>query len=35
MTPEQFEETIQQEWNKFKENFMKKLNGETTENENN
>jgi len=35
MTPEQFEETIQQEWNKFKENFMKKLNGERTENENN
>jgi len=35
MTAEQFEETIQQEWNKFKENFLKKLNGENTQNENN
>lgn len=28
MTPAEFEETIQKEWDKFKENFMKKLNGE-------
>lgn len=30
MTPEEFEEKIQKEFNKFKENFLKKLNGEET-----
>jgi predicted ATPase len=33
MTTEEFENTIQAEFNKFKEDFLKKLNG--TENENN
>ena len=32
MTPKEFEETVQAEWDKFKENFMKRLNGETNEN---
>jgi hypothetical protein len=35
MTPEEFEETIQKEFNKFKENFLNKLNGVETTNENN
>ena len=30
MTPEEFEEKIQKEFDKFKENFLKKLNGEET-----
>jgi hypothetical protein len=29
MTPEEFEEKIQKEFERFKENFLKKLNGET------
>jgi hypothetical protein len=32
MTPEEFENTIQKEWDKFKENFIKRLNGESNEN---
>ncbi len=32
MTPEEFEETIQKQFDKFKENFLKKLNGEQDEN---
>lgn len=32
MTPEEFEETIQKQFDKFKENFLKKLNGENDEN---
>jgi hemerythrin-like domain-containing protein len=35
MTQEEFEETIQKEFNKFKENFLNKLNGVETTNENN
>jgi hypothetical protein len=35
MTPEEFEETVQKEFNKFKENFLNKLNGVTETNENN
>jgi hypothetical protein len=35
MTPEEFEETIQKEFDKFKENFLNKLNGVTQTNENN
>ena len=34
MTPEEFEETIQAQFNKFKENFLKKLNGDTNDTEN-
>ncbi len=34
MTPEEFEETIQAQFNKFKENFLKKLNKETDDAEN-
>jgi hemerythrin-like domain-containing protein len=32
MTPEEFDATIQEQFNKFKENFLKKLNGENNEN---
>lgn len=32
MTPDEFENTIQKEWDKFKENFIKRLNGESNEN---
>lgn len=32
MTPAEFEETVQSQFNKFKENFLKNLDGETTEN---
>jgi hypothetical protein len=32
MTPEEFEETIQSQFNKFKENFLANLNGEKNEN---
>lgn len=32
MTPQEFEETVQKEWDKFKENFMKRLNRESNEN---
>jgi hypothetical protein len=32
MTPQEFEETVQKEWDKFKENFIKRLNGESNEN---
>ncbi len=32
MTPEEFEETIQAQFNKFKENFLANLNGEKNEN---
>ena len=35
MTPEEFEETVQKEFDKFKENFLNKLNGVTQTNENN
>jgi hypothetical protein len=35
MTPEEFEETVQKEFDKFKENFLNKLNGVTETNENN
>lgn len=35
MTPEEFDETIQKEFDKFKENFLNKLNGVTQTNENN
>ena len=31
MTPEEFEKTVQKEWEKFKENFMKRLNGASDE----
>lgn len=34
MTPSEFEETIQKEFDKFKENFLNKLNGVTQTNEN-
>ena len=34
MTPEEFDQTIQEQFNKFKENFLKKLNGETQDEEN-
>ena len=34
MTPEEFDQTIQEQFNKFKENFLKKLNGETEDEEN-
>jgi hemerythrin-like domain-containing protein len=30
MTPEEFESSVQQEFDKFKEQFLNKLNGETT-----
>ncbi len=33
MTSEEFEETIQKQFDKFKENFLTKLNGETNEND--
>ncbi len=33
MTPEEFEETVQKQFDKFKENFLNNLNKET-ENEN-
>ena len=32
MTPAEFEETVQTQFNKFKENFLKNLNGESNEN---
>ena len=32
MSPAEFEETVQTQFNKFKENFLKNLNGETNEN---
>jgi hypothetical protein len=32
MTPAEFEETVQSQFNKFKENFLKNLDGETNEN---
>ena len=32
MTPDEFEETVQTQFNKFKENFLKNLDGETNEN---
>ena len=32
MTPEEFDQTIQVQFNKFKENFLKNLNGENDEN---
>ena len=32
MTPEEFEDTIQKQFNQFKENFLTKLNGKTNEN---
>ena len=35
MSPEEFEEKIQKEFERFKENFLKKLNGETEINDNN
>jgi hypothetical protein len=35
MTPEEFKEQIEDQFAKFKENFLKKLNGETEQNENN
>ena len=35
MTPEEFDETVQKEFDKFKENFLNKLNGVTQTNENN
>lgn len=34
MTPEEFDEKIQKEFERFKENFLKKLNGETEINDN-
>ena len=33
MTPEEFEETVQKQFNQFKEKFLAKLNGETNEND--
>jgi hypothetical protein len=33
MTPEEFDASIQEQFNKFKENFLKKLNGEHDEND--
>lgn len=35
MTPAEFDETVQKEFDKFKENFLNKLNGVTQTNENN
>ena len=35
MTPEEFEETVQKQFDKFKENFLNKLNGVEETNENN
>lgn len=35
MTPEQFEETVQKQFNEFKQNFLNKLNGVEETNENN
>ena len=35
MSPDEFEEKIQKEFERFKENFLKKLNGETEINDNN
>jgi hypothetical protein len=32
MSPAEFEETVQIQFDKFKENFLKNLNGETNEN---
>ena len=32
MSPDEFENTIQKEWDKFKENFIKRLNGDSIEN---
>ena len=32
MTPAEFEETVQTQFNKFKENFLKNLDGKTNEN---
>jgi hypothetical protein len=33
MTPEEFEEKIQAGFERYKENFLKKLNGENNEND--
>lgn len=33
MTPEEFEETVQKQFNQFKEKFLAKLNGETNDND--
>ena len=35
MTPEEFEEKVQSQFDKFKQEFLAKLNGETTEDDNN
>ena len=35
MTPEEFEETVQKQFEQFKENFLNKLNGVEETNENN